>query len=529
MKTIKTLVIICFLLKLSNIYALSQNFEFVIDTIGIPKYNSRFQLINEDIYYTYNVFAYSDPVALINNPMQRFKKVINNGKWTLSNGKYVGYGERGEYYLLGESYSGSPISNVYFPVDAIPESTPDRWVFIDDFEAYKSWQDKSKYKYIEQLEYMKNADLLFDYIDIRNGICDSYNLVSYNINVNKIGIYKMKLDTCSTWKTNGIVTAKRVTPNNFIRYAIFTTAPIEAKAEFYAKLLVDNNYVLESPRSDLEIPIKFGAKVVNMTNTANAKHIKEIVSILYIDGVEIDRISGNKVSEIVKIHNYKISREKYKVSKTYPINIEIKSYLYTEFNVDGLMQNNINKQISLQVKEENIIKILDVSIANIEKVNENFVFVPFIETLNSKEKNSKGITEKGRYAAIKIKKGSQIKNLSLKINNTEISYDTIYENNDYLILKCIINKDINNTIESWNYIRNKTLNYFDINKNFVGDRIKDPNILEVFVDNKSENLIYFDTIDEFTKNTNFSFSNNVINQNKLSEKKSVEEWMKYEK
>lgn len=72
----------------------------------------------------------------------------NQGKW-LSGGK------RGEYYLLGRGYSGQTVANVYFPVDGTPEVTPDKWNYVYTAGAYNSWMDKSKYKYEEQLNYMK--------------------------------------------------------------------------------------------------------------------------------------------------------------------------------------------------------------------------------------------------------------------------------------------------------------------------------------------------------------------------------------
>lgn len=63
----KTLFIItiCFLFKSSSYGAISNNFKFVIDTVGIPRYNALNEEINEEVYYTYNVFSYSSPVALV--------------------------------------------------------------------------------------------------------------------------------------------------------------------------------------------------------------------------------------------------------------------------------------------------------------------------------------------------------------------------------------------------------------------------------------------------------------------------------
>ena len=45
----KALIIITFFLTLkSNIYGISDNFKFVIDTVGMPRYNVYFEEINEE-------------------------------------------------------------------------------------------------------------------------------------------------------------------------------------------------------------------------------------------------------------------------------------------------------------------------------------------------------------------------------------------------------------------------------------------------------------------------------------------------
>ena len=56
---VKTLLIfsIIFCMNQKVCWALSDNFKFIIDTIGIPRYNVNKQEINEEVYYTYNVFS----------------------------------------------------------------------------------------------------------------------------------------------------------------------------------------------------------------------------------------------------------------------------------------------------------------------------------------------------------------------------------------------------------------------------------------------------------------------------------------
>lgn len=66
-KVLIVLVITMFLCSFKEISfgAISSNFKFVIDTVGIPRYNALNEEISEEVYYTYNVFAYSNPVALV--------------------------------------------------------------------------------------------------------------------------------------------------------------------------------------------------------------------------------------------------------------------------------------------------------------------------------------------------------------------------------------------------------------------------------------------------------------------------------
>ena len=171
-KYIRMLILVLMFAALKQVcFGISNDFKFVIDTIGIPRYNVLGEEINEEVYYTYNVFSYSSPIK-ISNTIQRFKEVKGNGKWTKNGGAYKGAGIQGEYDILGRDYSGNYIYNVYFPVDAIPETTPDKWNYITVSGASSSWGDSNKYKYKEQLEYMKNSKLMFDSINYSNNtIC----------------------------------------------------------------------------------------------------------------------------------------------------------------------------------------------------------------------------------------------------------------------------------------------------------------------------------------------------------------------
>lgn len=526
---IKLLIIITLLIFFkSNVFGISDNFKFVIDTIGIPRYNVYMEEINEDIYYTYNVFVYSNPQNLLWHGSQRFKCVPHLGKWTRYNGVYNGNGERGEYYLLGTSYSGSVISNVYFPADLFPETTPDKWVYLITNGAYESWLDKGRYKYNEQVEYMKNADLLFDEIDFKTRTTNSYNLIPYGINVNRIGTNKITLDTAPTWKTNGIATARRITNTGKIRNAIFAVAPMAANAEVISKLDVKDNVVINKNEDNIGIPITISAEALNLSNYAHEKHIKEIVSILYINNKEITRVSGNKTVKVDKNIVFTVARENYSIPNTYPLDIRVKSYLYTEFSIDGLMQHEIQKRINLQVVEKEVIPISKIELSVLEKENDTLVVRPLVQTINTSNLNSQGIIEAGKYLLIKIEKNVSISNLKAYINNNEIDYEVIYQDEKYIVLKIHIDENLKSTIKSWNHLRDESQNYFDINFRDIGERVVEPNIIKIVSNSNYEKILKFDTIDKFSRNINYALTEDVLNVNEIKRTNPLNDWIKNE-
>ena len=80
---------------------------------GVINLNNTYnEEINEDVYYAYNVFSYGKPHK-VQDKNQRWKN-SKYGYWTKNGGKYNGSGTRGEYYILGRSYSGALIYNYYF-------------------------------------------------------------------------------------------------------------------------------------------------------------------------------------------------------------------------------------------------------------------------------------------------------------------------------------------------------------------------------------------------------------------------------
>ena len=79
-------------------FAYSDDFEFLIDVMGIAKINSHGKSLNEEIYNEYSLFVYGSPLDMYEG--QRFKEVSQDGHWTKNAGSWNGNGTRGEYWIL---------------------------------------------------------------------------------------------------------------------------------------------------------------------------------------------------------------------------------------------------------------------------------------------------------------------------------------------------------------------------------------------------------------------------------------------
>ena len=529
-KYIRILIMILMLVTLKQVcFGITDDFEFVIDTIGIPRYNVLGDEINEEVYYTYNVFSYSNPVVMSNRTSkQRFKTVDYKGKWTQNGGSYKGYGTRGEYDILGVDYSGNYIYNVYFPVDAIPETTPNNWKYININGALNSWNDKSKYKYNEQLEYMKNSNLLFDTINYSNNTIDPYNLIEYNISANRIGFDKVVLNTVATWKTYGVVSVNRINNKGEIRYATLAVKPMAADANVSSYINTKDKIFLDENSDEVDLKIDFGANAINLNNYARKEHIKELYSELYINGKKVTSIIDSKTDSVRKSYIYKISRNDFKPG-TYTLSLSNNSHLYTEFYVDGLMRDKKYKNITIQISPKKVVPIKKVDVKVLEKDNNSYYVRDFIKTKYTEEKLSLGIIEKEKHIAINIKKGNtalEKEKLKIYLDNINVDYNIIKETNENMILDIKMPDDIKESILGWETYRNNEGNYFDIDFEKIGNRISECNKLKIkYILNEKEyeNIILIDTIDSFKYNINYIFENDLIR--KKYNKTKLDDWI----
>lgn len=513
MKLLFCIFFLCLSAFFQNIsYGISNEFQFIIDTIGIPEYNKLGERINEQIYQVYHFFVYSDPVSITaRTTKQRFKVVDKKGKW-----KQEGTNQLGEYYILGSNYQGDLVTNVYFPSDFIPEVPPQNWNFISDESALQSWNDSSKYRYIEQLEYMKNSNIQFDKIDFENQQIDSYELIEYPINAMDIGLDKAVLETCATWKTAGIIRVNRMAQDHSIRHATFYIKAMAASADVKAFLDIDDNFVLQDGK--VRIKFKFGAQAINLTNYAKEEHIKEIFAQVLINNQEIATVKANQQKKVEKEVFYEMSQKDFESLGVDKLTIQVKCYLYTEFNVDGLMQDKIERDITIRENIEEEVPVTYVLLKQLEKLNSDYYLRDLLQTQQTRKVNSVGMIEKGRKIAILIKdfpkEVQDLSQIDVIINENKCAKELMKQNDNEMILNVSLDKDIDicSTIASWKSLRDFCGSYYEVEANQVGKRLAKPNELKVHLrESNQEYVLYFDTIDEFQYNMNYTYQDEFLN------------------
>lgn len=508
---------------LNTTYGLSEEFKFAIDTIGIPRYNTYGQEVNEDVYYTYNVFSYGEPHTT-KDVNQRWKN-SKYGYWTKSGGSYKGKGTRGEYYILGKSYSGALIYNYYFPMDVIPSTTPDKWTFYNYPGAEASWKDKTKYKYLEQLEHMKNSKLMFNDISSRAKADNPKYIKEYNITAKSIGLNKARLDVSATWKTYGMVSTRRKI-SGIIYAQVYLVKPMAAGANVVSSINVEEKYVLKETEDELVIPIEYKTEVANMSGYAKKEHIKEITSNLYINNKKIEEISGSKITSAGNEYLLVITRENFPPNEEYSVEILVDGYMHTEFVADGLMRAKTTKIVKVLVEPKLIIPVRQSNLKILEKDTLSWVVRPLAQISKDIEE-SVGFTEAGKTLVLKLDLNvpeEKIENINVEINDVKID-TAIYNTQENLALKLTLPKTLEPTLYGEYSLRQENGNYNKLNKDDIGKRIKEPHILRVEFEYNQKKFIEeikFDTLDTYLSNINTKVISSDIN---ASNYMSLNEWI----
>lgn len=523
-KIIKILFFAFVICSVNKIYALTDDFIFTIETVGIPRYNSYGKEISEDVYIAYNIFAYSEPHKISSNN-QRWKN-SKYGYWAKGKGRYTGSGTRGEYYVIGYTYSGEEIFNYYFPMDSIPTTTPDKWTFYTYPIAEESWKDTTMYKYEEQITHMLKSKLMFNDLSSAAKANNPEYIKEYNITAEEIGKEKARLETAATWRTYGMISTRRKI-SGVIYKQVYLVKPMAADAEVNVYLDTGEHYVLTEDNDELLIPISYGIEILNMTGYANEKHVKEIKAMVYVDGEKIDEISGNKIASVNGQCMLVINREDYLEPLEKTITITVDGYMHTEFAVDGLMRDSESKNIFLKIEPKKISPLKDINFAVLGKENNTTVVSALAKNMETNIQETIGFIEAGKSLAVKLDLSvDNVENIEAKLNEKSININKLIELKNTIILEINIPEELENTLYGEDSLRKEYNSYFYITKADIGSRKREPYILKIILTSNGKEYtkeVKIDVLDTFLSNMNSEA--HVTNSELVNAKTPITVWM----
>ncbi len=351
----KFIITIMILFMMTSVtYAYSDGFSYMIDAMGIAKQNVNGFYINEEIYEKYKLLVYGDPVS-INAARQRWKNV--------SNGNWMNNGVKGEYWILGQDYSGKVVHNELFPDDYNSGTSPLNWNYRIVKNAEESWSDTSLYMYELQREYMLTQKLS------RFGI-------TYDLTALDIGLDKAKVENYATWGTAGSIYTEKPGEGNVYWAATFNVPPMANDANIDGILLLPNGneYTIEKDEDVIEIPYIFGAEIKGLTEYTKPEHIKIIESELKVNGRQEALKSDSEAIKISKNGILTISKNDYSDTDKIVLNLEVNSFASTYFPNDPIMYSTKKQTVVINLKSEDKIKY---SIVNDENA-------PIIYSINVK-------------------------------------------------------------------------------------------------------------------------------------------------
>lgn len=322
----------------SCIYAYSSGFEYMVNAIQMKTTNINGLKLNEEIYEKYNIFVYGSPLN-ISTQKQKWK-TTKNGNWTLNGGAWNGTGARGEYWILGEDYTGKLVHNEIYPDDYNSGTSPINWNYRKIKDALESWNDMSKYQYDLQREYMLNSKLS------RFG-------VEYDLTVLNIGLNKARVESYATWGSAGSVYTEKPGEGNVYWVATFSVPPMAADAKLHSVIELPNGNEYKAGKDEdvIEIPLNFGAYLEGLNEYAKAEHVKIIEAELKVNGVSKNVISETKKINISKDESLTINRSDYN-TKEVSIELECNAFLSTYFASDPVMYASTKEIINIKFEDE---------------------------------------------------------------------------------------------------------------------------------------------------------------------------------
>lgn len=336
---------LCMIILSNKTYAYSSGFLYMINAMEIATVNVNGLSVNEDIYENYNLIVYGSPQSVTHN--QRWKET-NTGIWN-DKGRIASENEpKGEWWILGQDYSGVPIHNEIFPDDYTTGTSPLFWNYRVVKNAEESWNDTSKFQYEIQREYMLNSRLS------RFG-------VTYDLTALDIGLDKARVENYATWGNAGSIYTEKPGEGNVYWAATFSIPPLAKDAKLISKLEVPYGYeyTILKDEETIEIPINFGALIQTNSEYAKSEHIQILESELKIDSVTVDIVNGSQVTKIDKEYILTVNKNNYIGKKNAVIELECNSLMATYFSNDLPMYatNKIAIVVNFKTDEISNVKI----------------------------------------------------------------------------------------------------------------------------------------------------------------------------
>lgn len=324
-----------FIFNMASCYAYTSGFLYMIDAIGIERTNVNGFEVNEEIYAKYNLIVYGDPVS-INNSKQRWKG--------LENGNWLNNGVKGEYWILGQDYSGKIVHNELFPDDYTSGTSPLNWNYRIVKDAEESWNDTSLYMYESQREYMLTQKLS------RFG-------VTYDLTAMDIGLDKAKVENYATWGNAGSIYTEKPGDGNIYWAATFNVPPMAGNAKLNSILEFPNGleYTISKDAKSIEIPYIYGGKIIGLSEFAKPEHIKIIETEVKINDVQTGIISASEKTEISQNGVLIVNKSDYEGVEKIVFKVEVNAFAKTYFPNDSIMYSAQEKVIVVNIEnEENI-------------------------------------------------------------------------------------------------------------------------------------------------------------------------------
>lgn len=487
----------------SVVYGYSDGFLYMIDAMGIERQNVNGFYINEDIYEKYKLIVYGDPIV-INESKQRWKEV-KHGNW-INNGK------QGEYWILGQDYSGKVVHNELFPDDYNSGTSPLNWNYRVVKNAEESWNDTSLYMYESQKEYMLTQKLS------RFG-------VTYDLTALDIGLDKAKVENYATWGSAGSIYTEKPGEGNIYWAATFNVPPMASEAKLNSLLVFPNGteYTISKDEESIEIPYVFGAQIDGLSEYARAEHIKIIESELKIDGIQCEILSDSEKTKISRNGSIVINKQDYIGVDRIVLKFETNSFASTYFLNDPVMYSSINQTIVINIENEEKIResiVNDENAPRIYSINvkrvsaDSYGRMQDVELYTNRKTRGKFICA-GQMIKIEVKTSSDAMAVSFSFNgfssistlddttkrflwtepqsrNEMMLYSTLRElekaydlprkmtlksqDENYKIFSAIyiIPYETTQTLYSWNTLRNESNDAFKIDESKLFTRSKNP-------------------------------------------------------